>query len=236
MRVVRILQWATGLVVALTIAYAIHDYWVTNPTATCMSAHGDTYLQVRACTITIALADIERTPNAAYYINRGEAEETNCDFYAASVDYKRAVDLAPKSKRASQLAMAAADIEGEYCPRGENGDRAEGVVLSGALVILPFALTVLGLICGGFWLASKRLLTSLLLTLASIAWLVALFSFYLAAMSLHLRPHFANYIPNWLQREILFELNIIVPLWCVLIASWLTFVSNRTWPKKTHEK
>jgi hypothetical protein len=227
----RTLQWATGLVVALTLAFEVHSYWIASPIATCGSAHDDTYLQERACTIAITFASIEGKPNVDYYINRGDAEETNCDLDAASGDYRRAVDLAPKSMRAPQLAREAADDVHEYCPRGENADRAEAVLLSGALLALPYALAALAVICGLFGLASRRLVTALLLTASSVSWLVVLFAIYTATMMLWWRPQFADYIPGWLEQETLFGIIVIIPLWCVLIASCLTFFARHTWPR-----
>jgi hypothetical protein len=226
----RVLQWATVMVVALTLASEIHGYWFPNPTATCLSAHGDTYQQVRACTVVITLADIEGKPDATYHVIRGEAEETNCDLHDAALDYRRAVELAPRSPRADQLAMAGVEVEGEYCSRGENAERATAILLYGALVAFPYALAGLAFICGLFWLASRHFLAALLLTLSSVSWLVALLDIYLAAMTFY-GPGFADFIPEWLVQEILFWMRFIMPLWCVLIASWLTFWGFRTWPR-----
>jgi hypothetical protein len=192
----RLLMWATVVLVLITGADEVHGYWIINPAATCQSPHGDTYLQERACTLAITLTEFEGRSDANFFIDRGEAEETNCDLSDAASDYKYAGALAPTSERAQQLAAGAGDMQGEYCSRGENGDRAMAVVLSGAITILPYFSAGFALVCGFFWLVSRRGLAAVLLSLSTVSWIVVLFLGLCGSLGYSWRPAFRKLHPR----------------------------------------
>ncbi len=226
MKSTRLLQWATAAVLVITAVFEMHGYWISNPEATCSSAHGDTYLQARACSLAINENELEGKPAASLYAARGEAEETNCDLHDASLDYRRAAALAPESPRADSLAREGADVEGEYCSRGENADRAAAVVIYNGLLALPYALGGLAIVFGLYWLTNKLFLSALLLTLSGVSWLLALLAVVVALSTFSWT--FADYFPRWLIQEMLFDQRVLTPLWSIVIAGWLTLAGTRT--------